>query len=341
MIDSPFNLLYILGMGLIIYGNQKNVEVIIETTQIDEFPADLRLYIKTLLTTCAYAGSGNVMKIQELQQLVAKKKDEINPKTKMLAIIGMSVIAIGEEMGMEMLPRSFNNFLQFGDTTTKKAVSLAYSLLSVSNPKLNILDQLLKFTFDNDSDVAMNSIFSLGLVASGTNNSRINTELRKMAGAYAEDTKILPIIRIAQGLLNTGKGAISLNPFYSENFLISNRAFAGILIAVLCFTEKDALAGGKYQYLLYSLGLAMKPKMVMALDEHLNMKQIQLVVGQAVDTVGATGNPRAISGYQVNTSPLLINVGERCELLHDEFHSESNIIEDIIIITNKKQNERQ
>lgn len=101
----------------------------IEATQIEDFPEDLRLYIKVLLTICAYAGSGNVIKIQELQQLVAKKKGEINPKTKQLAIIGLSIIALGEEMGMEMLPRSFNHFLQFGDVSVKKAVSLAYAVL--------------------------------------------------------------------------------------------------------------------------------------------------------------------------------------------------------------------
>lgn len=127
--DSPYNLLYILGIGFILFGNQKDADLMIEATQIEDFPEDLRLYIKVLLTICAYAGSGNVIKIQELQQLVAKKKGEVNAKTKQLAIIGLSIIALGEEMGMEMLPRSFNHFLQFGDVSVKKAVSLAYAIL--------------------------------------------------------------------------------------------------------------------------------------------------------------------------------------------------------------------
>jgi 26S proteasome regulatory subunit N1 len=127
--DSPYNLLFILGIGFIIFGNQKDADLMIEATQIDEFPSDLKLYIKTLLTICAYAGSGNVIKIQELQQLVAKKKGEIHEQVKMIAVIGMSIIALGEDIGMEMLPRSFNHFLQFGDVTIKKSVSLAYAVL--------------------------------------------------------------------------------------------------------------------------------------------------------------------------------------------------------------------
>lgn len=129
LIDSPYTLLYTLGVGLVLLGKQKDADLIIETFQVEEFPADLRLYIKTLLTILAYAGSGNVSKIQELQHLVAKKKDDINSKTKQLAIIGMSIIALGEDIGTEMLPRSFNHFLQFGDVNVKKAVTLATSIL--------------------------------------------------------------------------------------------------------------------------------------------------------------------------------------------------------------------
>lgn len=74
LIESPFILLYTLGVGLVLFGKQKDADLIIETFQVEEFPADLRLYIRTLLTILAYAGSGNVVKIQELQHLVAKKK---------------------------------------------------------------------------------------------------------------------------------------------------------------------------------------------------------------------------------------------------------------------------
>lgn len=116
-----------LGIGLILLGKQKEADIIIETFQIEEFPAELRLFIKTILTICAYAGSGNVLKIQELQQQVGKK--DTNSKVKQISIIGMSLIAIGEDIGCEMLQRSFNHILQFGNVNTKKAVPLALALL--------------------------------------------------------------------------------------------------------------------------------------------------------------------------------------------------------------------
>lgn len=44
---------------------------------------------------------------------------------------------------------------------------LALALLSVSNPKLNILDTLSKFSHDSDAEVAHNSIFAMGMVGAG------------------------------------------------------------------------------------------------------------------------------------------------------------------------------
>lgn len=49
---------------------------------------------------------------------------------------------------------------------------LALGLISVSNPKLSILDTLSKFSHDSDSEVAHNAIFAMGLVGAGTNNAR-------------------------------------------------------------------------------------------------------------------------------------------------------------------------
>ena len=40
----------------------------------------MRIYLKTILTSFTYAGSGNVTKVQELMHLIAKQKEEISPK---------------------------------------------------------------------------------------------------------------------------------------------------------------------------------------------------------------------------------------------------------------------
>ena len=285
--ESPFFVIYILGMGLLCLGKQKDNDFMINTlVALEEFSKDMKDYMKTMLISFSYAGSGNVSKVQELMQIIAKSSEEINPKVQAIAVIGCSLIAIGEEVGMEMLSRSFNNFLQFGDINTKKAVSLAIALLNLSNPKVQVIDSLTKFCYDTDRTVAMNAIFSMGLVSSGSNHSRVGGLLRSLAAYYTEESNPLFMVRIAQGLLYMGKGLLTLDPVYSHKLLINARGIAGVLITLFSFTETEALICGKHQFLLYSLALAMKPKYVMTVDENLTPKDVQLMIGQAVDTVG-------------------------------------------------------
>ena len=341
--ESPFFVIYILGMGLLCLGKQKDNDFMINTllVALEEFSKDMKDYMKTMLISFSYAGSGNVSKVQELMQIIAKSSEEINPKVQAIAVIGCSLIAIGEEVGMEMLSRSFNNFLQFGDINTKKAVSLAIALLNLSNPKVQVIDSLTKFCYDTDRTVAMNAIFSMGLVSSGSNHSRVGGLLRSLAAYYTEESNPLFMVRISQGLLHLGKGLITLDPVYSHKLLINKRALAGVLITLFSFTETEALICAKHQFLLYSLALAMKPKLVMTVDENLKPKDVQLMIGQAVDIVGQTGNPRTISGFQIHTSPAVINTGERCEINGEDFIPYSDVLEGTVIVKEKERKKEE
>lgn len=57
----------------------------------------------------------------------------------------------------------------------RRAVPLALALISVSNPRLNILDTLSKFSHDADPEVSHNSIFAMGMVGSGEWNVCVHT----------------------------------------------------------------------------------------------------------------------------------------------------------------------
>ena len=131
---------------------------------------------------------------------------------------------------------------------------------------------MTKFCYDSNKEVAMNAIFSLGLVSAGSNNSRLAGQLRQLAAYYSEETNPLMIVRIAQGLMHMGKGLMTINPVYSNNFLVNNVGLAGLLIAIMSFTEVESLITGRHQYLIYSLCLAMTPRMVMLVRN--NFKEI-------------------------------------------------------------------
>merc|ERR1719265_3070854 len=77
------------------------------------------------------------------------------------AVIGLALIALGEDIGTEMSLRSLDHILQYGELTTRRAVPLALALLHISNPKVNVIDTLSKLSHDADQDVALSAIFSM------------------------------------------------------------------------------------------------------------------------------------------------------------------------------------
>lgn len=114
------------------------------------------------------------------------------------AVIGIALIALGEDIGAEMALRSFTHLMHYGEPVIRKAVPLAIGLLCASNPVLSVLDTLGKYSHDTDIEVALNSIFAMGMVGAGTNNARVAQMLRHLASYYHKDASCLFVVRIAQ-----------------------------------------------------------------------------------------------------------------------------------------------
>nr|NVI77480.1 regulatory particle non-ATPase 1 [Cucujiformia]NVI77513.1 regulatory particle non-ATPase 1 [Cucujiformia] len=180
-----------LGLGLCMLGKQEGADTILAALEV--IPEPFRSMAMTMVDICAYAGTGNVLKVQHLLHICSEhyepsekeestnKKDKEKVKEKeekekdlsskqAIAVLGIALISMGEDIGAEMAYRTFGHLLRYCEPVIRRAVPLALGLISVSNPKLNILDTLSKFSHDSDSEVAHNAIFAMGLVGAGTNN---------------------------------------------------------------------------------------------------------------------------------------------------------------------------
>ena len=144
---------------------------------------------------------------------------------------------MNEEIGSEMALRTFGHLLHYGEPVIKRAVPLALGLISLSNPKLNVLDTLSKFSHDSDSEVSYNSIFAMGLVGAGTNNARLAAMLRQLAMYHAKDQNNLFMVRLAQGLTHMGKGTLTITPYHSHRFLLNRVAIGGLLAVIVSFLD--------------------------------------------------------------------------------------------------------
>ncbi|KAK4577643.1 hypothetical protein RGQ29_027951 [Quercus rubra] len=328
-LGEPLTRLLPLGLGLLYLGKQESVEATAEVSKT--FNEKIRKYCDMTLLSCAYAGTGNVLKVQNLlghcSQHLDKSETHQGP-----AVLGIAMVAMAEELGLEMAIRSLEHLLQYGEQNIRHAVPLALGLLCISNPKVNVMDTLSRLSHDTDSEVAMAAVISLGLMGAGTNNARIAGMLRNLSSYYYKDASLLFCVRIAQGLVHMGKGLLTLNPYHSERFLLSPTALAGIVIMLHACLDMKAVILSKYHYMLYFLVLAMQPRMLMTVDEHNKPISVPVRVGQAVDVVGQAGRPKTITGFQTHTTPVLLAAGDRAELATEKYIPLSPILEGFVIL---------
>ncbi|KAI0076507.1 26S proteasome regulatory complex non-ATPase subcomplex Rpn1 subunit [Panus rudis PR-1116 ss-1] len=351
-----------LGLALNYLGLQDASDATIATLQAIEHPISKTAEI--LVDMCSFAGTGNVLKVQTLlhhcdehiekaskekdekekekegeKKDEEKKEDEEKEKEKpkddtfqSFAVIGIALVAMGEDIGSEMSLRQFNHLMHYGEANIRKAVPLALGLVSASNPQLPILDTLSKYSHDSDLQVALNAIFAMGLVGAGTNNARLAQMLRQLAGYYHKEPDCLFVVRIAQGLVNMGKGTLSINPFFMDRQIMSRTAVAGILATLTAFIDAKAFVLDKYHWFLYFLVTAMYPRFLITLNEQLNSFPVTVRVGQAVDVVGQAGKPRTISGFQTHSTPVRLGTTDRAELATEEFIPFAHVLEGLVIL---------
>eukprot|EP00186_Timspurckia_oligopyrenoides_P002188 CAMPEP_0182445844 /NCGR_PEP_ID=MMETSP1172-20130603/3818_1 /TAXON_ID=708627 /ORGANISM="Timspurckia oligopyrenoides, Strain CCMP3278" /LENGTH=977 /DNA_ID=CAMNT_0024641673 /DNA_START=30 /DNA_END=2960 /DNA_ORIENTATION=- len=397
-----------LALGLVFLGRQDACEAVVESIRAIIESVVVRGVCTTTLEACAYAGSGNVLKIQSFLSVCSEhvpepkeseESEHEEPGTNMetdaavqngsetsrgnldagreagsdeagaeeksgsagegsnapsssetasdadlrdvglaaqqgAAVLGVAMVAMQEEIGVDMAMRMCGHLLQYGAPPVRRAVPLAYGLLSVSNPQIIIMEALSKLTHDADAEVVQSAILALGLIGAGTNNSRVAGLLRQLSSYYAKDHRQLFTVRIAQGLLHAGKGLVTLNPIHSERMLMNPVCMGGLLTVLFSAFDMKSTLLSKHHYLLYVLSLSVKPRMLFCVDEDtLEAKNVSVRVGQAVDTVGQAGRPKTITGFQTHSAPVLLSAGERAELATEEFiPSAASVLENVVLI---------
>lgn len=318
-----------LGLGLLFLGSMEKADAMLEALKTVEHK--ISKYATIVLETCAYAGSGNVLKVQDMLHHCTEHLTE-DAEHQMAAVIGIGLITMGEDVGSEMALRAFDHLLHYCEPPIKRAVPLALAILHVSNPDFTIIDQLSRLSHDPDTEISQNAILALGIVSAGTNNSRVAGLLRQLSEFYSKEAGHLFCVRIAQGMLHMGKGLVSLNPYHSDKMLLSGSSLGAIMVIVTSCLDLKSTLLDKTHYLLYYVTCAMNPRMLITVNEDMSWRPVTVRVGQAVETVGQAGRPRTITGFQTHTTPVLLGAKERGELGTEEVLSVSNVLEGIVIL---------
>ncbi|KAF4662155.1 26S proteasome non-ATPase regulatory subunit 2 [Perkinsus olseni] len=360
------------------------VDELLEEVEQSVKDEKLRNLCTVVVKSCGYAGSGDVLKVQELMHLLTEKPNIAADATKpadgsnadgsaaaedntpdddeelgdnaeasaeraaryyqVAGVLGIGLIALGEEIGTEMTVRAMDNILQYCPATIKRGVPLTLAMLFASNPKYTIIDTLSRLSHDADNEVAECAILSMGIVGAGTNNSRLAGLLRQLAAYYANSPNALYATRIAQGMLYCGKGLVSLSPLHSDRYLINPTSLASMLVVLFAgaLNIDKTLFGSQYHFMLYYLVPCIYPRMVVTLLDKEDGSEpepisVPVRVGQAVDTTGIAGKQaKAITGFQTHTTPVLLSCTDRAELATEEYIPVTKVIEGFVIIKKNK-----
>lgn len=334
------------ALGILFLGKQEAAEATIEVAKT--LPEKTSKYSCNVLDMFAYAGTGDVLKIQQFlttcgEQLEQDAESDVEPwqtAHQSVAAIAIGAIASGEELGSQMAHRALEHVLQYGGPAAKKGVPLALAILNVSNPDVAVIDTLGRLAHDTDELVVMSALISLGIVGAGTNNARLAGLLRNLSLYYCKDASMLFLVRISQGLVHSGKGLLTLSPYSSSSKAMLRPAMAAIMIVMLNALDCKQTIGGKLHYLLFGLATALTPRMLLTVDESGAMLPVPVRVGDAVDVSAQAGKPKTITGFSTNDTPVLLAANQRAELATERYVSSSSSSSSISPISARPTHQR-
>jgi 26S proteasome regulatory subunit N1 len=313
-------------MGLVFMGHQGRCEASLEV--VGFYADNLAVFYRTTIESCAYAGTGNVLKIQDNLR-VCTGENEIEQAA---AVIGIATIALGDTVGCQMVRRMFEQVLQFGRSYARRMVPIGLALTAIANPQPDVVDNLHRIGHDPDPATAKNAIIALGLLGAGTQNTRVINTLRSLAEFHKETSGNVMLAKISEGLVQLGQGLMTLSPTYGDSLLLHPVALASLLVVAYASIMAEELIVKSDPLLLFFVAPAISPRLLITLDEELNIVPVQVRVGAAVDVVGQAGRPRTIAGFQQIETPAVIAVGQRAELADESYEPLSPILEGFVIV---------
>lgn len=122
-------------------GQQDASDATIETLKAIEHPISKSAQI--LVDVCAFAGTGNVLKIQSLlhhcnDHLDPEKESDLHQA---IATIGIAMIAMGEDVGAEMSLRQFDHLVCCAITKLSGYADSEYFRCTMEKPSFAVLSR--------------------------------------------------------------------------------------------------------------------------------------------------------------------------------------------------------
>ncbi|ELP92744.1 26S proteasome non-ATPase regulatory subunit, putative [Entamoeba invadens IP1] len=320
----------VIGLGLLHLCCGDASTLVMDTVRA--LPSPVNQYAMLVVCCCSYAGTSNIVKVQQLMEGCGKHDDDEETKACGVSVIGVALALMSDDLSTEASTRLIDEVQRYSEPAVKRYVPFALALTSIGKPKVPLLEQLTRLAHGSDIIAARNAILAIGLVAAGTQATRAVSLLDQLACFFVNDHQSLYCVKVSQGLIHLGKGTIGINPMYMDRFVMDPVALSGLLTFILIAGEGMERISGLNTYIINSLCLAMRPRMFMPIDDTGKVITTSCRVGVAVDVAGQAGTPKTITGFQTHNTPVLIGVGERAELAAEDYSALSSVLEGVVVL---------
>ncbi|KAM0675133.1 26S proteasome non-ATPase regulatory subunit 2 [Gurleya vavrai] len=249
---------------------------------------------------------------------------------KAMNLIAISLISLNDTHTRNIVKKLLiNQFLK----DKNQIIPMCLSFLYASEPDVEIIDLLSRGVNYN---TPVTSIFGLGLIGAGSNNTRIQNILEQQYQYQQKNSRCNSALKISQGLINLGKGTLTLSPLMFDKTLINKKCIIGLLALTVLSNNDTYPVFSKHGYLIMLLNQCIGNKFVVTINNELKEENITVRVGRPVQTVGMAGKPKGISAIVTHDSPIIVQSDEKAALYEEEGFNYEGFVEDIVVV--KKNN---
>ena len=213
------------------------------------------------------------------------------------SILGLCLLSFGDNIMSKLVYRLHSFFLISEFIEYVSFAILSISFLFLSNNECPAIDFIAKLSGSKDFLIAKNSIFALGLIGAGTNNTRIKNALKCLANFYKlklenkyfkkkslseeddfqffrKSKSLLFLIRLSQGMVNSFYCNLSKKEFSSGKPL--NSIVAPVLFVIFSFMTSNFIGHESIFACFFLLAISFKSKLYSNLDINLKIRSIKI-----------------------------------------------------------------
>lgn len=261
-----------------------------------------------------------------------------------ILVMGLGLVAGNDPVCSMMVTRFINRIMQYGSIYAKRACPLAIAVMNLSRPTPELTDMLFRMASQSEEGLSINAIIALGLIGCGSCNSRIAQSLRQLADSkylsmsHSETSRemtnmIILAIKLSLGLVHCGRGLMHISVAHHHGKVISNPRLSCIAaLLLLLASNSKVIVRPKFTVYFFLIAGALHPKYLVAVDAANKEQCNTFKTGSYIDTVSLP-EPFRLTGYQTNTTPIILSHAERAVPSEEAIVPMLNILEDVVVTT--------